>query len=241
MELSIDFEDLVEAFDESDVMHHFFIDTKENTLIYINEDLDEDADEQLERMDDDRYLMIPTRFPPDDFQIMELFVYEKIQDDAVARQFYQALERKKPFRNFKDLLLDYPELREQWFAYHHEHLRNETINWLCSNNIVLTTQRLIPDIDIRELTDDEIRALPREITEYGPVRCMDCQNEKGLVRRLFLINVSPENILIEQETRRIMEEKYHVAHFGWWSGKTPTILTVSRCSNCRSEHVIWDY
>jgi ribosomal protein S27E len=241
MELAIDFEELVEAFEESDVMHHFFIDTKNNELIYINEDLDEDAAEQLEKMEDDRYLMIPPRLPQDNFLIMELFVYEKIQDDTIAEKFDQALERKKPFRNFKDLLLDYPSLREQWFIYHHEHLKNETINWLCTNNLELTNQCLIPDIEIRELTNDEISTLSGEITDFGPVRCMDCQNVKGLVRRLFLISVSPENTLIEQETKQIMEEKFNITHYGWWSSETPNILTVSRCPKCHSEHIIWDY
>jgi hypothetical protein len=241
MELAIDFEELVEAFEESDAMHHFFIDSKNNELICINEDLDEDASEQLEKMEDDRYLMIPTRFPQDHLRIMELFVYEKIQDDLVAEKFSQALGRTKPFRNFKDLLLDYPSLREQWFVYHHEHLKNETINWLCVNNIVLANQRLIPRIEIRELTSDEVCALSGEITGFDPVRCMNCQNEKGLIRRLFLINVSPENTLIEQETRQIMKEQFDITHYGWWSGETPNVLTVSRCPKCHSEHVIWDY
>jgi hypothetical protein len=241
MELAIDFEELVEAFEESDVMHHFFIDTKNTKIIYINEDLDEDAAEQLEKMEDDRYVMIPPRFPEDDFLIMELFVYEKIQDGTIAEKFNQALERKKPFRNFKDLLFDYPSLREQWFDYHHEHLKNETINWLCNNNIELTNQRLIPVVEIRELTNDDISTLSEEIKDFGPVRCMNCQNEIGLVRRLFLINVSPENTLIEQETKQIMEEKFNITHYGWWSGETPNILTVSRCPKCDSEHIIWDY
>lgn len=241
MKLAIDFEELVDAFEESDVMHHFFIDTKDNTLIYINEDLDEDAAEQLEKMEDDRYLMIPTRFPQDNFRIMESFIYEKIQDDKIAEKFNQALERKKPFRNFKDLLFDYPDLREQWFVYHREHLKNETINWLCASDIVLENQSFIPEIKIRELTKDEIDDLSDEIKDFSPVRCMNCQNEKGLVRRLFLINVSPENALIEQETKQIMEEKFNITHYGWWSGETPNILTVSRCPKCDSEHIIWDY
>ena len=132
MKLTIDFDELVDAFEESDVMHHFFIDMQKNELIYINEAIGDDCEKQLEAMEDERYLMIPPRLPQDNFLIMELFVYEKIQDDKIAEKFNQVLERKKPFRNFKDLLFDYPDLRERWFAYHREHLKNETINWLCS-------------------------------------------------------------------------------------------------------------
>lgn len=241
MKLTIDFEELVDAFEESDVMHHYFIDTQKNELIYINEAVGDDCEKQLEAMENERYLMIPERFPRDNFMIMEMFIYEKIHDITIAEKFNQALERKKPFRNFKDLLFDYPNLREQWFAYHLEHLKNETINWLCNNNIELTNQRLIPVVEIRELTNDDISTLSEEIKDFGPVRCMNCQNEMGLARRLFLINVSPENTLIEQETKQIMEEKFNITHYGWWSGETPNILTVSRCPKCDSEHIIWDY
>ena len=241
MKLNIDFEELVDAFEESDVMQHYFIDAKKNELIYINEAVDEDCKKRLEEMDNDRYLLIPARLPQDNFMIMEMFVYDKIQDSTLAEKFHQVLEGKKPFRNFKDLLLDYPDLREQWFTYHREHLKNETINWLCINNIELVNQRLIPDIEIRELTKDEISSLTEEIKDFGPVRCMNCHNEKGFTRRLFMINVSPKNRLIEQETEHIMKEKFNIAHYGWWSGEDPNILTVSRCPKCKSEYIIWDY
>jgi hypothetical protein len=200
MKLTIDFEELVDAFEESDVMHHFFIDTQKNEIIYINEAVDDDYKKRLEEMEDDRYLMIPARLPQDNFMIMETFVYEKIHDTKIAEKFNQTLERKKPFRNFKDLLFDYPNLLKQWFTYHREHLKNETINWLFNSNIELANQHLIPDIIIRELIKDEISGLSDEITDFGPVRCMNCHNEKGFTRRLFMINVSPENKLIEQES-----------------------------------------
>lgn len=241
MRLTIDLEELVDAFEESDIMHHFFIDTEKNKLIYINEAIDEDASEQLDKMDDDRYLMIPVRLPQDNFMIMETFVYEKIQDNKIAEKFNQALERKKPFRNFKDLLFDYPDLREQWLAYKDHYFRNETINWLCDNNIELANQHLIPEIEIRELTKDEICDFTDEIKDFAPVRCMNCHNEKEFTRRLFIINVSPENKLVEQETKYIMKEKFNVTHYGWWSGEDTNILTVSRCPKCQSEHIIWDY
>ena len=115
------------------------------------------------------------------------------------------------------------------------------MNWLCTSNIELENQCLIPEIDIRELTQEEIDNLNDEIKEFGPVRCMNCQNEKGFTRRLFLINVSPENRLIEQETKHLMEEQFNITHYGWWSGEDPNILTVSRCPKCDSERIIWDY
>ena len=48
MKLNINFDELVYAFEQSNVMRHYFIDTKENNLIYINEEIEMDASEKLE-------------------------------------------------------------------------------------------------------------------------------------------------------------------------------------------------
>jgi hypothetical protein len=50
------------------------------------------------------------------FRIIEEFV-EMIVDEKARQRFEDAIGYRKPFQNFKQLLLDYPELREQWFAY----------------------------------------------------------------------------------------------------------------------------
>lgn len=50
------------------------------------------------------------------FGIMEDFVAE-IADERIRQRFEDAIGYRKPFQNFKHLLLSYPDLREQWFAY----------------------------------------------------------------------------------------------------------------------------
>lgn len=50
------------------------------------------------------------------FRIMEKFV-EEITDERARQRFHDAIAYKHPFQNFKQLLLHYPELREQWFLY----------------------------------------------------------------------------------------------------------------------------
>jgi hypothetical protein len=50
------------------------------------------------------------------FGIMEDFVSE-ITDERIRQRFEDAIGYRKPFQNFKHLLLSYPDLREQWFAY----------------------------------------------------------------------------------------------------------------------------
>jgi len=50
------------------------------------------------------------------FGIMEDFI-SMISEEKILRRFEDAIGYRKPFQNFKQLLLSYPDLREQWFAY----------------------------------------------------------------------------------------------------------------------------
>jgi hypothetical protein len=50
------------------------------------------------------------------FRIMENFV-ASVGDTKAAAHLNYALSDPKPFRRFKDALLDYPALREAWFAF----------------------------------------------------------------------------------------------------------------------------
>lgn len=50
------------------------------------------------------------------FRVMEGFISE-IDDIPTHNKFINAISRRRPFAQFKDLLFDYPELREQWFVY----------------------------------------------------------------------------------------------------------------------------
>jgi hypothetical protein len=50
------------------------------------------------------------------FGLMKDFV-AMIAEEATRRQFEDAIANRKPFQNFKQLLLDYPDLLEQWFVY----------------------------------------------------------------------------------------------------------------------------
>ena len=243
MKLNIEFEELVEAYEDSSVDHVYHIDIKNNEITYYNDAIGEPeiVKEKLDKCsDDDRYLYIPPRLPQDKFSIMETFVYAVIKDVDIAEKFHNALERKKPFRNFKDLLYDYPELREKWFKYKYSTIKNETINWLCENNIELENQKLIPEIEIKEMSQSEIKNLPEELKGFSPFACLKCHNKEGLKARWFTINITPENRLIEKETQRIMKEKFGINHHGGFSGDQE-FLTAAKCPKCGSENIFWDY
>ena len=139
IEIGIDLEELMCAFENSDVSNHFFIDLKKNEIININEYLDLDSSEKLREMDDERYIMIPERFPWDEKILMESFAYS-LETLSRVDEFLDALNRSKPFRRFKDLLNKYPHLRERWYAYKSNEIKNQLINWLVEKDMRIIGQ-----------------------------------------------------------------------------------------------------
>src|SRR5437763_13794867 len=64
----------------------------------------------------DRYLAIPTIDSHEGYRTMEDFV-ETVNNPRLRESLIEALRGRKPFRRFKDVLMDYGAEREQWFAF----------------------------------------------------------------------------------------------------------------------------
>src|SRR4051794_38094038 len=67
----------------------------------------------------ERYLSIPSMSSNEGFRIMERFAAS--QEGRVREALLGALDRRHPFRSFKDALRG--EVRERWFAYHEQRAR----------------------------------------------------------------------------------------------------------------------
>lgn len=239
MKLNIDFEDLVNAFEDSNADKRYFIDIKNNELITVDETSD-DAQKRLEKMDDKQYMLFSPRLPEAGLFDMEMFRYE-IRDFSLAEKIHRILKRKDPSKNFKDLLDKHPELKEKWIKYRYNIIKNETINWLCENDIELENQQLIPNIEIKEMSREEIKNLPEELKGFGPFACLNCHSEEGLKARWFTLSTAPENMLVEKEIQRIMKEKFDIHHHGNFGGGEQEFLTAARCPKCSGEEIFWDF
>ncbi len=67
------------------------------------------------------------------FSMMEEFIL-LIDDKNIRRRFEDAIGYRKPFQNFKQLLFDYPDLRDQWFAYKNQYYIDFVIEQLDAYN-----------------------------------------------------------------------------------------------------------
>ena len=66
-----------------------------------------------------KYIHFEAMDSRDTFRLMETFV-TTIADGNIRRRFEDAIGFKKPFQNFKQLLHEYPGLREEWFRFSDE-------------------------------------------------------------------------------------------------------------------------
>ncbi|HMB20840.1 MAG TPA: UPF0158 family protein [Spirochaetota bacterium] len=133
MKLKIDPDDLIFALEDNNVFSEYYLDLQNGNVFQLFEDeFEEDVEgysHNLVGRYPDRFLFIEPIESREAFNIMGMFV-STINDDFVRERLGSALSGRKPFRNFKDALLDFPEIRERWFEFQYEELKKCAITWL---------------------------------------------------------------------------------------------------------------
>ena len=60
---------------------------------------------------------------------------EQLKIEKAKIRLLNFLNRKTPFNNFKNTLFNFPEIREQWFKYHNEKMKEIAREWLDDHQI----------------------------------------------------------------------------------------------------------
>lgn len=81
-----------------------------------------------------RYVCIPPRKSSEAFKVMVGFI-EEVTDPILKKALTDALNGKGAFRNFKNVLLNYPKERKKWHSYNAKEMKNVIIKWLESIGI----------------------------------------------------------------------------------------------------------
>ena len=66
---------------------------------------------------------------------MEDFV-DRVGDSRARDLLGRAIEGRGAFRRFKDTLLEFPELRQAWFAFHDARIQRRALQWLVDARLV---------------------------------------------------------------------------------------------------------
>jgi ureidoacrylate peracid hydrolase len=87
----------------------------------------------------DNFLYIQPRPSREGYRTMQSFA-ENIEDPFLRERLIAALVGKGAFRRFKDQLLDFPRVRQEWFAYKDAEVYSYVRTWLENQGVRATNQ-----------------------------------------------------------------------------------------------------
>ncbi len=93
---------------------------------------------------------------------MEDFI-GRVRDPGTRGLLERAIAGRGAFRRFKDALLDLPEVRQAWFAFHDARMGRRAIEWLVDQGLV---ERSVADRELEARRDPE---LPELAAGFDPV------------------------------------------------------------------------
>jgi len=129
--IKIDAEDLTMALQCNDFGFEYYLDRSTGEVVFLGDDVVEE-DEKLRQLlehDPDRFLSIVPIGSSESWQLMADFI-DQLPSGEITERLVEAVQHRKPFRRFKDTLLNYPEVRENWFAFEHRKMLQVAREWL---------------------------------------------------------------------------------------------------------------
>lgn len=135
LELSqVDLDDLVMALEDHSYDTSWWIDASMGQVWMWSSDLsDEHPESDPENREHVREIEpLPSRIAYGD---MEDFI-GRVPDRRAVGLLERAIAGRGAFRRFKDTLFEFPELREQWFAFHDVRMRRRAIEFLVDEGLV---------------------------------------------------------------------------------------------------------
>jgi hypothetical protein len=132
-QITIDTEMLIVALEDHGSEHEHFLnlETGEIEIVFdesVSGEIDEEFAQDMEGHPE-KYRRIEPIFSGQAFDVMVDFV-ESLAESKAKQRLEEALNRRRPFRNFKDVLHYYPEIREDWFRFQEQAYKAFALAWL---------------------------------------------------------------------------------------------------------------
>ena len=131
--LKIDLGELLLALDSSAGEAEYFLDLTTGEILMRFEDAPdaEEIDARLAAGSDERYEAIEPVPSRERFEVMADFA-ESLPDSAMKERLFHALQQRRPFRGFKEVLFDDEVVRQRWFAFESAAATQAAERWLTS-------------------------------------------------------------------------------------------------------------
>jgi hypothetical protein len=129
-------DELITALEASEGEVEWYLDLTNGAVVPLFSDLVDDDPDLADAVEHqpERFLPIAPIESHEAFRIMEAFVAALPAGEPTTR-LASALAQRHPFRQFKEALLAWPHIREQWFRFHHARMRDLAQDWLTGNEV----------------------------------------------------------------------------------------------------------
>lgn len=108
-------------------------DEEESNEFLSDWEIEQNEETKMALSNPEDYIRLPSQYDLDEMRIMKDFIGE-IQDERASDKLWDALEKRRPFRGFKDAV-NYLGIEDQWFAFRQEALREIAKVWCKENGI----------------------------------------------------------------------------------------------------------
>ena len=132
--IKLDMDSLCDAMEDSDLSHHYFLNTKTGAIESVFESSADDLDLEMETYDNRKQFIPVDKIEP--YQIYEWmrdFIKELIEPENpnLAKKLSKVISGKRAFRRFKDTLQTHDDSwLDGWYAYVGDLVWEEARQWL---------------------------------------------------------------------------------------------------------------
>lgn len=92
-----------------------------------------------------------------------------------------------------------------------------------------------------KLTEVKPSELSDEVTDYGPIECLNCDFDGHIPISYFLVNSEIETENDFNQLKDFVKEKYGYSSFTEMTYHLGALISATKCPKCNSEEIFQDF
>ncbi len=132
----IDLDELVFALEWQSDETASYLDVETGQIVMVSDSFDDEDGQSQDEIEEnpERYRFIEPIDSNESFRMMARFV-DSLPEGEAQIVLAKSLQRRSPFRNFKDDLYEFPDVQKQWYKFHNEQFVQIAKDWLEAEEI----------------------------------------------------------------------------------------------------------
>lgn len=140
--ISLILDDLINAVEDHCSFSYHYLDRETGEIVFQSERHHQSDEDNAPDMDNpfsgerrsERFILIEPMESRRGHEVMKGFI-DSLDDSEARSRLTTAISRRHPFRNFKDVMYDYPDIQKKWHDRHAEEIKKIIEEWLQYNHI----------------------------------------------------------------------------------------------------------